>query len=162
MPGFVVTAVFEVGGGPGGPGGPGRSSREDRSGRDVLATSWGPGHRFSYYDGHTLTLVVEVVGADRAEVSETVLSVAGRRWAELGGRPLPHPSALQLQDVVPQAMVVPGVVGRGPDGLFADSAAGLAARLRATRAALVALDGPPQTRSTRSAIDSTIIDGRKG
>jgi hypothetical protein len=128
MPGYVITAVFEVGGG------------KIRLGRDVLAAGWGRGHRFSYCDGRMLTLVADVTAADRAQGFELVLSRAERLWVELGGEPLHPPVTLRVQTVVPEEKVVAGAVGRGPDGLIAGSAARVAARLRATRAALADLE----------------------
>jgi hypothetical protein len=129
MPGYVVTAVFEVGGG------------KVPTGRDVLAAHWGPGHRFSYCDGNTLTLVAEVVSPRVADAFETVLSRAEQRWQGRTGHQLPAPSILRMQtSVPPEIKVAAGAVGRGPDGLIAESAAQLAGRLRATRAALADLE----------------------
>ncbi|HEY6793377.1 MAG TPA: hypothetical protein VI248_01700 [Kineosporiaceae bacterium] len=128
MRGYVITAVFEVNGG------------KIRLGRDVLASAWGHGHRFSYCDGRMLTLVVEVRASDGTHAFEALLSRSERLWAELGGEPLPPPVTLRVQSVVPEEKVVAGAVGRGPDRLIAESAAKVAARLRATRAALASLD----------------------
>jgi hypothetical protein len=127
MPGYVITAVFEVDRG------------KIRCGRDVLAAAWGRGHRFSYCDGRTLTLVAEVRAPDRARAFEAVLSRVERLPAEIG-RFLPPPSTLRVQMVVPEEKVVAGAVGRGPDCMIAESAARVAARLRATRAALAELE----------------------
>jgi hypothetical protein len=128
MPGYVVTAVYDV------------SGARIPSGREVLADEWGPGHRFSYCDGRVLTLVAEAWAADRAPALAAVLSRAERLWRDGGGDPLPAPTSLRIQAVVPHAEPVPGAVGRGPDRVFAESTARLAARLRATRAALADLE----------------------
>ena len=128
MPGYVITVVFEVGGG------------RVRTGRDVLRAAWGRGHRFSYCDGTTLVLVVERRAAGRADAFDSVLARAEQLWVEAGGERLPPPCRVRVEAVVPEPKVVGGAVGRGPDGLFADSAARIAARLRATRAALAELE----------------------
>jgi hypothetical protein len=129
MPGYVITAVFEVAGG------------KIRLGRDVLAPGWGPGHRFSYCDGRMLTLVAEVRAPEPGYAFELMLSRAEQLWVDLGAEPLPPPETLRVQTVVPEEKVVAGAVGRGPDRFIAESAAKVAARLRATRAALADLEG---------------------
>jgi len=129
MPGYVVSAVFDLYGARG------------RTGRDPLAADWGRGHRFSYCDGRVLSLVVEVPAVDRAEAFDFVVARARHLWAALGGEPLPAPSTLQVQAVAPRAKLLSGPVGRGPDCLIAESTARVDARLRATRAALADLDG---------------------
>jgi len=129
MPGYVITAVFEVEGG------------KIRLGRDVLSPWWGRGHRFSYCDGRTLTLVVEVAAPGRSQAFESVLGRVEGLWTELGGDPLPPPSTVRLQTVLPEEKVVAGAVGRGPDGVIAEATARLTAQLRATRSALGELEG---------------------
>ena len=178
MAGFVITAEYEVGDGP-------------EPGPGLLAAGWGPGHEVSYFDGRRLTLVAQAWAAARAAAFEEVLTRAELLWAAVAGTPLPPPVRLRVDDVVLRERPGPGRLGRGPDRLFAESAARVAARLRATRAALVALealdlpDAPhealvveasdaaaapdrtrdrtrDQTRSTRSAIESATSDGRNG
>lgn len=128
MASFVITAAFEVGSG------------RVPLGKDVVARWWGPGHQFSYCDGRLLTLVVEITAADANQAFEAVLSRAEVAWEALAGTPLPPPSTLHLRVVLPpEEMVVAGAVGRGPDRLFAEAAAGRAARLRAAIAALTDL-----------------------
>jgi hypothetical protein len=128
MPGYVITAVFDVGGGsiPAG---------------DVSRCGWGGGLRFASCQGGVLTLVVEVAAPDRAHAFEEVLSHAERQWVAAGGSALPPPSTLRVQAVVPHERVLAGPVGRGPDRMIAESAARVAARLRATRTALAELEG---------------------
>ena len=140
----------------------------------MLAGEWGAGHRLSHLDAQGLTLVVELQAPDRAAAGEAVLARTGRWWAGLTGAPLPPPATFRLDDVLPRAMVVPGAVGAGPDRELADAAAGVAARLRAIRAALAELTGSldltelegsepvAQTRSTMSAMESAIREGRNG
>jgi hypothetical protein len=132
MRGFVVTAVFDVD--------PEVARRAAASGRNVLADVWGLGHRFSYLDGHTLTLVVEVLAEDRAEAFDLVVDRAEQLWTDRGISPLPTPTTLHVQPVLPEAKMLPGLRGRGPDSLIAESAARAEARLRATRAALAELE----------------------
>lgn len=127
MASFVITAVFEV------------ESGRAPLGKDVVARQWGAGHQFSYCDGRMLTLVVEVAAVDSTRAFDTVLSRAESVWEALTGQTLPAPSTLRLQTVVPQEKVVAGAVGRGPDRLFAEAAAGRAAHLRAAVSALTDL-----------------------
>lgn len=107
MPGFVVTAVFVLG-------------REAAAGwkvplgPDVLASSLGPGHRFSYCDGGTLSVVLELVAADDALAFETVLGRVERAWAGLGGGELPAPTTLRLQRTVPPDRIPAGRPGSAP------------------------------------------------
>jgi hypothetical protein len=65
VPGFVVTAVFVLDGGPGGGKAP--------LGPDVLAANLRPGHRFSYFDGRTLSVVPELVALHDVVAFETAL-----------------------------------------------------------------------------------------
>lgn len=139
MPGYVVTAVFELDGG------------SVRAGQDLLPAAWGSGHRFSYCDGRLLTLVVEVQEPSRAEAFEAVLEAVDRHWAQLGGDPLPTPASVRIEPVVPQVKRLRGPVGDGPDCLIAESAACVAARLRATRAALSDLESQVASWAGRSA-----------
>jgi hypothetical protein len=141
MPGYVITAVFEVDGGPIPTG-------------DVLGSGWNGGRRFSSCVDGVLTLVVEVRAESRAHAFESVLSRAEERWVAAGGRPLPPPTTLQVRAVVPQEQVLAGPVGRGPDRVLAESAARVAARLRATRAALAELDGQWSARPRRDDTDA--------
>lgn len=125
MASFVITAVYEV------------ESGRVPLGKDVVAKRWGPGHQFSYCDGRMLTLVVEVAATDSNRAFEVVLSRAEHIWEYLVGQRLPAPTTLRLQTVVPEEAVIPaGAVGRGPDRILADAAAGRVAQLRAAVAAL--------------------------
>jgi hypothetical protein len=78
---------------------------------------------------------------DGAQACDQLLSRAGQVWAGPGGEPLPAPATVRLEPVVPHEKVVAGAVGRGPDRMFAESAATVAARLSATCAALAELEG---------------------
>jgi len=124
MASFVITAVFEL------------TSGRAPLGRDVVARFWGPGHQFSYCDGRLLTLVVEMSAPDANQAFEAVLTRAEIAWEARTGQALPAPSTLRLQGADPQTQPTAGVVGRGPDRVIAEAAAGRAARLRAAVAAL--------------------------
>jgi hypothetical protein len=102
MPGFVIFSVFEVG--------------EGRTplGADVLGQAWGVGHRFSYCDGRTLTLVVELTAVDVAAAFESVLSRAELVWTTLGFAPLPPPTTMRVQGAVQAGRVAAGAPGAEP------------------------------------------------
>lgn len=106
MSGFVVTAVFAVEGGVAG------GSAKIPLGADVLGVALGPGHRFSYCDGRTLTVVCEVVADGEAAAFEVALTRFEGAWAGVGGGELPAPSMVRLQRVVPEELVPAGSPGR--------------------------------------------------
>ncbi|MDQ1286711.1 MAG: hypothetical protein QG622_276 [Actinomycetota bacterium] len=124
MPSFVITMFFDVG------------SRQTLPGRDVIAKWWGPGHQFSYCDDRGLTLIVEVVAPDQGCAFDEALSRAEALWGQLTDTALAAPSTVRVQKLSPQEKVISGPVGRGPDRIFAEAAAGRAARLKAAVAAL--------------------------
>ena len=102
MPGFVIFSVFEV------------SAGRTPLGTDVLGQAWGVGHRFSYCDGRTLTLVVELTAVDVAAAFESVLSRAERVWTTLGFAPLPPPTTMRVQGAVQGDRVAAGARGAEP------------------------------------------------
>jgi hypothetical protein len=97
MPGYVITSVFTVSGG------------KAPLGTDVLARAWGMGHRFSYCDGSTLTLVAELTAIDTASAFEALLSRAEMVWTGLGGDPLGAPLTLRVQGAVQGDPVPAGI-----------------------------------------------------
>ena len=103
MPGFVITSVFEMDGG------------KHPLGSDVLAGSWGMGHRFSYCDGRMLTLVVELTAIDVAAAFEAVLSRAEMVWQGLGYGTLGPAVTMRVQGAVEPAQVPAGIPPAVPD-----------------------------------------------
>jgi hypothetical protein len=97
MPGYVITSVFEVSGG------------KLPLGADVLARAWGMGHRFSYCDGHMLTLVAELTAIDVGSAFEALLSRAEMVWQGLGNAPLGPPVTLRVQGAVEATPVPAGI-----------------------------------------------------
>ena len=135
MASFVITAVFAVGSG------------QVLLGKDVFAKMWGAGHQFSYCDGRTATLVVEVVAPDSNQAFELTMSRAEQVWESFCGQRLPVASMLRLRAVAPQRKAAAEVAGRVPDQVLAEAIASRAARLRAAVAALCDLQMPcPESR----------------
>jgi hypothetical protein len=108
VPGFVVTAVFVLESGP-------ATGWKVPLGSDVLGVALGPGHRFSYSDGRTLTVVYELVAVREAAAFEAALSRIENAWQKVGGKELPAPSTLRLQRAVPFETVAAGLPGRSSD-----------------------------------------------
>jgi len=104
MPGFVVTAVFVLDGAP-------AAGWKVPLGADVLAPTLRPGHRFSYCDGHTLSVVLELTAARDSAAFETALDRIEQAWTALGGGDLTAPTTLRLQREVPPELVPAGRPG---------------------------------------------------
>jgi len=121
MPGYVITSVFEVGGG------------KVPLGADVLAAGWGIGHRFSYCDGRMLTLVVELTAIDVGAAFESLLSRAELVWHQLGHGTLGSPVSLRVQSAVEPERVPAGIPPAEPS---AGAAAAQRVRLGALQAFL--------------------------
>jgi hypothetical protein len=134
MSGYVITLGHPTGG------------ARAPLGRDVIASWWGPGHEFSYCDGRTLTLVVEVAARSRADAFEAVLAKLECIWSALTGVALSPPTTVRVEVVVPRPeLVLAEVIGRSSDrvaldGMLAEATASRCARLRAAVAALGELD----------------------
>ena len=129
MPGYVITSVFEVGGG------------KVPLGADVMAGAWGMGHRFSYCDGSMLTLVVELTAIDVGAAFESLLSRAEMVWQQLGHGTLGPPVTLRVQGAVEPAQVPAGIPPATGDLPPQDPARGRARGLFRRGRPLTVMDG---------------------
>jgi len=101
MPGFVITSVFEV------------SAGRVPLGPAVLAQVWGRGHRFSYCDGRTLTLVAEITAGDARSAFEVILTRTESLWRTCGFGTLERTVTMRVQEAVRNRPVPAGLPGSG-------------------------------------------------